>query len=498
MDKRAAGILMHVTSLPSSCGIGDLGPAAFEFVDLLEAANQRVWQVLPLNPIDLGQGNSPYSCSSAFAGNELLISPDLLLEQGFASLEDIAASPDFPVERVDYEVVAAFKRRLLHAAWRRFSDARRNGEFTEFCEQESGWLDDFAVFIICKREHDGAIWTEWPKKLRNRDHKALTAFADEYRDAIDQIKFEQWLFHRQWLQLKEYAHQKKIQIFGDIPMYVNYDSVDTWANTWMFKLDRRKRPKVVSGVPPDYFSKTGQLWGNPVYDWDKLRAEGYQWWAARLRNMFRLFDLVRIDHFRGLVAYWAVPAHHKTAMNGQWVKAPVDDFITTLQRYFPELPLVAEDLGSITADVRKVMKRYNFPGMKVLQFAFRNGDDDDPYLPHNYEENAVVYTGTHDNNTVIGWYETEATKKDLKRLAEYVGHEIYPDNVHWEFIELAWRSKARLAIVPMQDVLGLPASARMNAPATSNGNWTWRLTPRERDNVPVRKLAKLTEQTNRA
>ncbi len=498
MERRAAGILMHITSLPSPYGIGDLGPAAFEFIDFLTAAKQHIWQVLPLNPIDLGMGNSPYSASSAFAGNELLISPDRLVEQGFLSTADLSEMPKFPTERVEYEDVAEHKQKLLHTAWQRCNAAGRPDEFGRFCEQEAGWLDDFALFITCKRHHDGTVWSDWPKKLRNRDQKALQAFAGEHQDAIEQIKFEQWLFHRQWLQVKEYAHQKNIKIFGDIPIYVNYDSVDTWANTWMFKLNRQKRPTVVSGVPPDYFSTTGQLWGNPVYDWEKLREEGYQWWAARLRTMFRLFDLVRIDHFRGLVAYWAVPAHHKTAMNGKWVKAPVDDFITTLQRYFPELPLVAEDLGSITADVRKVMKRYEFPGMKVLQFAFRNGSPDDPYLPHNYEENAVVYTGTHDNNTIVGWYKNEATKKDRKRFTDYVGRPVSPERIHWEFIELAWRSKARLAIVPMQDVLGLPGFARMNAPATSNGNWTWRLTPEQLQHAPVEKLATLTEESDRA
>jgi len=497
MTTRASGILLHVTSLPSPYGIGDLGPEAYRFVDFLEAAQQTVWQVLPLNPTDGAHGNSPYSSSSAFAGNRLLINPDRLIADGYLNSRDLQPAPDFDDERVAFEDVTAFKSRLLDLAWAAFHQRTDHHEFDHFCHEQSAWLDDYALFMTLKALHGGEQWNLWPDDLRDRKPEALEAVRSERADAIDRIKFEQFLFFSQWTALKEYANSQGIQILGDLPIYVNYDSSDTWSHPEIFKLNGLRRPAVVSGVPPDYFSKTGQLWGNPVYDWEVLRSMGYRWWLERLEHVLRQFDLVRIDHFRGLVAFWEVPYGNETAIEGNWQAVPVDDFLTALKNHFGTLPVIAEDLGTITEDVTATMKRYGFPGMKVLMFAFSNDDPNHPYRPHTYDENSVVYTGTHDNNTIVGWYTEDADPDEKRRLAEYLGGDVPPDRICEALIRLALRSPARLAIVPMQDVLGLSSSARMNRPAIPNGNWTWRMNANQCNDALAGHLATLVEAANR-
>jgi 4-alpha-glucanotransferase len=474
-----------------------MGESAYRFVDLLGRARQHVWQVLPLHPVESAHANSPYSSSSAFAGNRLLICPDQLAADGFVTRDDIGTVPPFPADRVDYDAVVAFKDRILARAWDRFRGNGHRAAYDEFCRSHVGWLDDFALFEVIKRAHDRKPWSAWPIELRDRDPDALNRFRSGHSDEIERVKFEQFLFFRQWTKLKQYANEHDVQIFGDIPLYVNYDSADTWSAPGNFKLDDDRKPTVVAGVPPDYFSKTGQLWGNPVYDWDRLRADGFGWWLRRMEHMFRLYDVVRIDHFRGLVAFWEVPASHKTAVDGTWVDAPVDEFLSALTGHFPELPVVAEDLGTITDDVRDVMKRYTLPGMKILQFAFGEDNPEHPYLPHNFDEDAVVYTGTHDNNTVAGWFAEEATDEDKRRLFEYLGEDVPDDQIHWALMRLALNSDARLAVLPMQDILGLPASARMNTPATRDHNWSWRLTGEQFSAVPIDGLAELVQASGR-
>ncbi|HOD65574.1 MAG TPA: 4-alpha-glucanotransferase [candidate division Zixibacteria bacterium] len=495
--RRTSGILLPITALPSVYGIGDFGPGASRFLDFLARARQGVWQVLPLNPTDPAHANSPYSSSSSFAGNPLLISPDRMVEDGFLGAEELQPIPAAPDDRADYEQATAYKTRLLDRAWQAFRDRPHQEEFREFCREEAGWLEDYALFVVIKRAQQGADWSRWPVGLRDRNPRALDEVRKVHADELGREQFAQWLFFRQWLALKREANARGIRMFGDIPIYVNYDSADTWRDTHLFKLNGGKRPEVVAGVPPDYFSTIGQLWGNPVYDWEALKREGYRWWIDRLAHVFRLYDIVRIDHFRGLVAYWEVPAGHKTAQKGKWREVPTDDFLQTLQRHFGRLPVVAEDLGLITDDVTATMKRYGFPGMKVLLFAFGADDPTHPYLPRNYDENAVVYTGTHDNNTVQGWFEEEAKPAEKKRLFAHLSRAVPRDRVHWAMIELALQSRARLAVIPMQDVLGLPGSARMNTPSTRNGNWTWRLTAQQLAAAPAAQLAELVATSDR-
>ncbi len=497
MIERAGGILLHITSLPSAYGIGDFGPGALRFVDFLANARQSIWQVLPLNPIDSAHCNSPYSSSSAFAGNPLLISPDKLIDDGFLALRDTEPVPEFKDGAVEFDKVRAYKDKLLELAWDAFRMRADHEDFDAFCRDQADWLDDYALFVTIKQQQGGADWSKWPLELRDRHPHALEEAKQLNADSIEKIKFVQYLFNRQWQAVKAYANSKGVQIFGDLPIYVNYDSSDTWSHPELFKLNHHKRPSAVAGVPPDYFSKTGQLWGNPVYDWEKLKETGFAWWIRRLEHIFRQFDLIRIDHFRGLVAFWEVPAGQKTAIKGEWVPVPVEDFLDTLKNHFGELPVIAEDLGVITDDVKEVMARYGFPGMKILLFAFGEDNPQHPYLPENYDENSVVYTGTHDNNTAAGWFVKDAKPADKKRLFKYLGDEIETEQVPEALIRLALRSKAKLAIIPMQDLLALPATARMNKPATKNGNWSWRLLPDQINDRVARHLAELTAAASR-
>jgi 4-alpha-glucanotransferase len=496
--KRGSGILLHITSLPSSYGVGDLGPGAYAFVDFLGQTKQSCWQVLPLNPTYPIYGNSPYSSISVFAGNTLLISPDLLIEEGLLSKEDLEPIPSFPEARCDFSKAIRYKDNLLERAYQHFNQRGDGKEsFEAFCAENSSWLEDFALFVVLRKRLDGKVWNQWPRELRDRDLKSLRAIKEECHNQIEREKFWQYLFFKQWRSLKDYCQEKGVRLFGDLAIYVSLDSADVWANPNLFKLDKEKRPAFVSGVPPDYFSETGQLWGNPVYRWSVLKKSDYRWWRERIAHNLRLFDIVRIDHFLGFVAYWEVPAGEKTAINGRWVKAPAKDFLNTLSKNFPHLPIVAEDLGAITPDVREVMNDFGLPGMKILMFAFGEDNPMHPFLPHNYEKNFLVYTGTHDNNTVRGWIEGEASSEDKKRLFRYLGREVSVEEIHWTFIRLAMMSVARWVILPMQDVLGLGGEARMNRPSIAHGNWEWRLLPGQITPSVSERLREMTETYGR-
>ena len=477
LGRRECGILLHLTSLPSSFGIGDLGPWACRFADFLAAGRQKYWQMLPLNPTDSIHNDSPYSSISAFACNPLLISPDLLVQDRLLRPSDLENIPDFPAGRVDFPAVHALKRKLLEKAHERFLTEGNRREFFSFCEEESSWLDDFSLFRTLKHSRKGEIWSDWPAPLRDRHPEAIQEARSEFAGAVEREKFYQYLFFNQWRALRRFANERGIQIIGDMPIYIDYDSADVWVHPDLFKLNDRKKPEVVAGVPPDYFSKTGQRWGNPIYRWEEMKESGYAWWLKRMERNLRLFDWVRIDHFRGLVAFWEIPAEKETAVNGRWVAAPAMDFLTCLIQKFPRLPVIAEDLGIITPEVHDVMNHFGFPGMKVLLFAFGQDIPSNPYIPHNLPRNCIAYTGTHDNNTIRGWFQGETSLEDRKRIFRYLGREVTAEELPREFIRLLMRSASDTIILPMQDLLGLGAETRMNQPATRKGNWEWRLKP---------------------
>ncbi len=474
MDARKSGVLLHITSLPTDYGIGDLGPAAYRFADFLAEAGQRYWQVLPLNPTSPVQGESPYSSISAFALNPLIVSPELLLQDGLIDAEDLDPGISLPEARVSYDDVRGYKNRLLEKAFERFKNAR-NSNYEGFIALNSHWLEDFVTFLAVKENFGGQSWDKWPFQIRDRDQTALEEIRNQMSDRIEYHKFVQFILFKQWHDLKRYCNSKGIKIIGDLPIYVSYDSCDVWSAPQIFKLDGDRRPIYVAGVPPDYFSQTGQLWGNPVYDWEECKRENFKWWLRRIGHQASLFDIIRIDHFRGLVAYWEVPATEQTAVNGRWVEAPAYDFFATVLEHYKDVGIIAEDLGMITPDVHEVMHYYGFPGMKVLLFAFGEENPKHPYLPHNYERNCVVYTGTHDNNTCRGWFRHEASEEEKSRLAKYIGCDVNENNVHWHLIRLAMSSVANAVIFPMQDLLGLGEEARMNVPSRPTGNWLWKL-----------------------
>lgn len=498
MLTRGSGILLHVTSLPSAFGIGDLGPAAYEFADFLADSKQKYWQILPLNPTDSISGHSPYHSFSAFAFNTLLISPDSMVEEGWLDRKEAEPLGGFSPGRIDFDRVVLYKREIFDLAFGRFEKAEETSDYRKFCEENASWLEDYALFMALKSCFDGKAWNEWPNEAGDRHVDALNTLKSELRKEIQRAKFLQFLFFKQWFRLKDYCHRKGIAIFGDIPIYVVHDSSDVWTHPEIFKLDANKRPLVVAGVPPDYFSRTGQLWGNPIYRWDVLTQTRYGWWIKRMEHNLKLFDLVRIDHFRGFVGYWEVPAEEETAIKGKWVGAPAMDFFDELTRKFPFLPIVAEDLGTITPDVMEVMDHFGFPGMKVLLFAFGEGDPDHPYLPHTYEKNCLVYTGTHDNNTVKGWFVNEAKPEEKKRLFDYLGRCVTEEKASWEFIRMGAMSAADVSIVPLQDALNLGEEARMNRPGSEKGNWRWRFLSRQLTPVLSEKLAEITERSGRA
>jgi len=494
MKNRGSGILLHITSLPSSYGIGDLGPAAYRFADFLVEANQSFWQILPLSPTYTAMGHSPYSSHSAFAGNPLLISPELLVREGYLKSADVSKPPFLPARYVDFETVILHKKKLLQTAWERNKKRLRNDpEFSHFCHEHEPWLDDFSLFMALKEHFNEMDWGNWPPELRDREERALAAARKKFQNKIRHEKFIQHLFYRQWFALKNYCKSRHLQFIGDLPIYVSYESADVWANPRFFKLDEEKKPLGVAGVPPDYFSATGQLWGNPVYRWEALKETRYAWWTKRLEHNLQLFDAIRLDHFRGFVAFWEVPAGEETAVNGEWVQAPVEDFFKTLFRHFSSLNIIAEDLGEITPDVREMIHRFGLPGMRILMFAFGEDLVTSIHAPHNYPENCVVYTGTHDNNTVKGWFKNEAGPADRRRLVDYVGREVTQKTAPRELIRLLMSSVAQIVIIPMQDILGLGAKARMNFPGKPNGNWGWRLRQEQLTPALTKKLAAMTK-----
>jgi 4-alpha-glucanotransferase len=486
--------LLHVTSLPGPFGIGDFGPHAYAWVDRLAGAGQAWWQILPLAPT--GYGDSPYQCFSAFAGNPNLVSPDRLVLDGLLQPGEVNGA-DFPDGPVDYPRATEFKSRLTARAWLNFQGgtaATLKPLFDEFCQANAGWLDDFALFMAIKDAHAGSSWQHWPEELRLRELPALQRARRDLDDRIGLHRFRQFLFDRQWAALKEYAHRRGVRLIGDMPIFIAGDSVDVWANPSLFLLDRERRPTVVAGVPPDYFSATGQLWGNPIYDWEAHRKTGYAWWIARMRSALKQVDLIRLDHFRGFEAAWHVPAGSATAEPGAWAPGPGAELFEALSAALGGLPLIAEDLGVITPEVDALRLRFGLPGMRIMQFAF-GGAREDRFLPHNYDRRTVVYTGTHDNNTTRGWFEA-LTEEEHRYFRGY-----YPDRgegAAWDLLRLAWSSVAELAVTPLQDVLDLGAEARMNVPGTPSGNWRWRVTAAQLAGADWDKLAALTKIYQRA
>lgn len=471
---RSSGILLHPTSHPGRYGIGELGREAYQFIDFLAQSGQKLWQILPLGPT--GYGNSPYMSFSAIAGNHLLISLDILREKNLLSEADFEDIPDFPLDQVDFERLIAWKIPLLRKAASNFvkgSDTILYKQFAGFCAGNADWLEDYALFMALSHAYQGKPWMEWPTEIRERHWGALETPKQELQEEIFLHKFLQFEFFEQWLALKRYANSLGIEIIGDIPIYVSHNSADVWANPQVFRLDPQTgNPLEVAGVPPDYFSETGQLWGNPLYNWDYLKNTGFDWWVRRLKAVLSLVDIIRIDHFRGLEAYWAVAFGQENAINGHWLKAPGYDLFNTIGARLGKLPIIAEDLGDIDQAVLDFRDHFAFPGMKILHFAF-GGDAGNPYLPFNVERNCVIYTGTHDNNTTVGWFQDNANDYEKARLYQYLGAPS-GQGVAWDLIRLAYSSVANQAIVPLQDVLGLGSDARMNTPSVAEGNWSWR------------------------
>ena len=493
-EERSSGILLHISSLPGKEGIGTLGENAYRFIDFLAETNQKLWQILPLGPV--GYGNSPYQCYSAFAGNPLFIDLDLLKNESLLTPDDLENVPLFSRNKVEFARVEEWKYPLLRKAFdtfreRPFEDLK--AEYYIFLNENSWWLNDYTLFMAVKSHFNGEIWMEWEDDIKFRTKQAVDKYRGLLSEEIDFRRFMQFLFFRQWLKVKQYANSKGIQTFGDLPLYVSTDSADVWANTDIFELDKELKPIKVGGVPPDYFSETGQLWGNPVFKWKEMHKRGFDWWMARLHFELRKYDLVRIDHFRGLEAFWSVDAGEETAMNGKWVPAYGHQMLTKLKGQINALPLIAEDLGVITPEVEKLRDDFNLPGMKVLQFAF-GSDPANKDLPHNYTQNFVVYTGTHDNNTTLGWLKS-LEGEEKKQVKRYIGKN--NKKALRKLIEMAWGSCANMAVIPLQDLLELDEKARMNTPGIASGNWDWRFRWTQLRSKYKRNLKELTEKYNR-
>jgi 4-alpha-glucanotransferase len=477
---RGAGVLMHITSLPSPFPIGDLGPGAFAFADFLASSRQTYWQMLPVNPTEAESDQSPYSSTSSMAGNVLLISPELLMQDGLLSISDLEPymNSEDRGQPVDYAKADAIKTELFDIAYRRFlsfENASKHLDFESYKRTEAYWLNDFALFGVLKTKH-GHLWHEWPNEYKFREKKALNAINKEMSAAIDKIKWLQYIFSVQWTSLKQYSNMRRIKLFGDMPFYMNYNSSDVWAQPEIFNLDEAGNVLGMAGVPPDYFSADGQLWGMPTYKWEGLKISGYQWWIRRIKKNLEYFDLIRLDHFRAFADYWEVPAGEITAVNGQWKIGPGSDFFKTVEKEIGALPLIAEDLGDMNDLVYNLRDEFKLPGMKVLQFAFDPQMAYSTHIPHNHIENSFAYTGTHDNNTTLGWY-AHTEKDERERITQYTGFKIKRKNAYKAFVKMAYASVAKTAIIPMQDVLGLGEQDRMNIPSSTQGNWAWRLKP---------------------
>jgi 4-alpha-glucanotransferase len=494
LSPRTSGLLLHVTSLPGPYGIGDLGPAAHRFVDRLAETNQRIWQVLPLGPV--GHGASPYSSLSTFAGNPLLISPEPLLDDGLLTPEDVAPLEALPTDHVDFERLIPRKHDVLRTAFERFDE--REGDTSDveaFRDDNADWLDDYALFMALKEEHGGAPWHEWEPPLVRRNDNALEEARASHARSIRMHAYWQFLFDRQWTALREHCADADVRILGDIPIYVAHDSSDTWANQDLFYLNDDGKPTAVAGVPPDYFSPEGQRWGNPLYRWDRMGERGYAWWTRRVEQVLNRVDIVRIDHFRGFEAYWEIPADEDTAINGEWADGPGAAIFHALEDALGKLPVVAEDLGIITDEVRELRDQFDFPGMAIIQFAFGDGPDHD-YLPHNYRPNLVAYTGTHDNDTIVGWWNSDMPEEERDFARRYLGAS--DQDVPERSLRAVMASPADRVITPLQDVLGRGGETRMNVPGEADGNWTWRCTEADLHDARVDHLADLTWLYGRA
>lgn len=495
--QRSSGLVLHPTSIPGAFGIGDFGPGAFRFVDFLHAARQGLWQILPLGPTSFG--DSPYQCLSSMAGNPLLISPELLHAQGYLPAGALEQTPAFPPGRVDYCAVTEWKTALLkqaHAGFTRLlaQDAALATAYATFCHDNAHWLDDYASFSALKQQFGGLPWNEWPAPYRLRDAATLAYWQQTHASEQDEVRFIQFEFSRQWQALKRHANEHGIRIIGDLPIFVAYDSADVWANQHLFELDASGNALVVAGVPPDYFSATGQRWGNPLYRWQAMAADDYAWWRQRLSVLAQQVDCMRIDHFCGFENYWEIPASEATAVNGRWMKGPGLHFFQTIRHHMGELNIIAEDLGILTPEVVALREASGLPGMRVLHYAFGSGDS--PYLPHNYNEHCVAYTGTHDNNTTRGWFATLAPH-EREHVQQYFGREFTLENISFELTRAVWQSRANTVLIPLQDALNLDESARMNTPGSAQGNWHWRY--READLSPqvALWLAELTQACGR-
>lgn len=490
---RCSGILLHITSLPSKFGVGDFGPSAFEFVDLLKQAGQALWQILPINPTSFG--NSPYSCTSAFAISPLFVSPEFMIRDGFLEESELEIDPGCSPHHVQYSPALNFKISLLIKSYSRFSRRVDKNEYEKFCVSNSYWLEDFCIFTVIKNHFGGHSWSEWPEGIKNRN--TVEKYLERMGDLVDREKYFQFVLFRQWAELQEYCQNNGIRIFGDVALYVNHDSADVWSHPEFFKLDQEMKPVVVAGVPPDYFSTTGQRWGNPVFDWNIIRENDYLWWLERLKHSLNLFDLVRIDHFRGFLAAWEIPGSDSTAENGHWQECPGVEFFSRLLKEFESIPVVAEDLGVITQDVKEAMLQFGFPGMKLLIFAFDGDISQNPYAPDNHVENCILYTGTHDCNTVRGWFEEELGDEAKVKLKGTLGKKVDENTVAEEMIILAMRSIADTVIFPMQDVLGLGSETRMNCPGIAENNWEWRLLAGQWSRSDAEKFAAMTKTYGR-
>ena len=484
---RSSGILLHPTSLPGRPGVGDLGAEAYRFADFLVRAGQRIWQVLPLGPT--GYGDSPYQCFSAFAGNPLLVSLEKLVEEGDLTSDDLAVNlPHFPTRQVDFGCVIRYKLPLLKRAAENFrarASAARREEYETFCGQNASWLENYTLFMALKEAHGGeAVWNQWERDVAARQPNALARWKERLAGATEIQKYAQYQFFKQWLVLKAYCHSRGIQVMGDIPIFVAHDSADVWAHPELFRLDAEGNPSVKAGVPPDYFSATGQLWGNPLYCWDAMAETGYAWWIDRFRSALKLVNIIRLDHFRGFESYWEVPGGEETAINGRWVKAPGGEMLEAVQKALGDLPIVAETLGVITPEVVALRDRFGFPGMGILQFAFGADPQAPEFKPHNYRRHFVAYTGTHDNDTTVGWWtgsgagDSTRTLEDVRAEREFALKYLGTDGreINWSFIRCLLASVADIVITPLQDVLGLGSEARMNVPAARSGSWRWRFT----------------------